>query len=328
MKIKRREFLAGTLAGMGGMILPHHLKAAPEAAEADPKFHNPYEITTLGKTKIKLSRVGIGTGMRGGNRQSNHTRMGKEKLEKLLRTAYERGIRWFDLADLYGTHPYLIPALKKIPRKNFAIVSKIWFRRGGIPEAQRPNADIVVARFLKELKTDHLDLVLLHCVTSEKWPKELEKQMNILAALKKKGLIRAHGVSCHSLPALKAAADCPWVDSVHARFNPYATKMDAPPAQVIPVLQKMHKAGKGVIGMKIVGEGLFGNAPDKKDLSIDFAFNLGCIDAMTVGFEKIAQIDDFAARVRKTPRRKAPPPLPNKDLAWFEDTSSLNRFIT
>lgn len=324
MRIKRREFLAKTLSGMGGMFLASGCKTPPKNLL---NTHDPTEIVTLGQTGIKLSRVGLGTGMRGGNRQSNQTRLGKEKLYALLRGAYDRGICWFDLADLYGTHPYLLPALKGVPRDKIVIVSKIWFRPGGIPEEERPDANIAIQRFCQEIGTDYIDLVLLHCTTLETWPDKLEEQMNIMAQMKKKGIIRAHGVSCHSLEALQAAAHEPWVDSVHARINPYATKMDGPPAQVSLVLQKLRQQGKGVVGMKIIGEGQFSAHSEKIDLSIDYALNLGWVDTLLVGFEKIEEIEDFALRVRKTPRRTAPPPLPNLDQAWYEDTSHLSHLI-
>jgi aryl-alcohol dehydrogenase-like predicted oxidoreductase len=294
--MKRREFLVKSIAGMGGLLLgPGYISKAGQK----PTNFDPFERVQLGKTKIMVSRVGFGTGMRGGNRQSNQTRLGKEVFEGLLRASYERGVRLFDAADLYGTHPCLADALKKMPRKDYAIVSKIWWRRGGIPEPERPDADMVVERFLKELNTDYIDLVLLHCVTSEKWPDELSKQMESMDKLKKKGLIRAHGVSCHSLAALQACVKEPWVDSVHARINAYGASMDGPPEKVAPVLKALHEAGKGVIGMKLIGEGRFRDSDEKRDESVRYVLGLGCVDAMVVGFEKIEQVDDFAARVRK-----------------------------
>ncbi len=299
--MRRREFLAGSIAGAGSLLLATELTAAVKPV---PVTFDPYERVPLGKTKIKVTRVGFGTGMRGGNRQSNQTRMGKEKFEALLRAAYEDGVRLFDAADLYGTHPYLAGALKKMPRKDYTLVSKIWWRRGGIPEKERPDAGVVVERFLKELDTDYIDLILLHCVASEKWPEELSSYMEVLARLKKKGLIRAHGVSCHSLAALQAAAREPWVDSVHARINAYGTKMDGPPEEVAPVLQRLHRAGKGVIGMKLIGEGEFRNSDEKRDESVRYVLGLGCVDAMVVGFEKADEFYDFAARVRKVPARQ------------------------
>ena len=228
--------------------------------------------------------------------------MGPEKAEALIRGAYERGIRVFDLADLYGTHPFLLPALKEIPRDRLTIISKIWFQRGGIPEPERPDADVVIQRFLKEIGTDYLDLVLLHCVQSADWPAELRRQMDLMAGLKQKGIIRAHGVSCHSIPALEAAAREPWVDSVHTRINPYGMSMDGQPDDVVPVLKKIHAAGKGVVGMKIIGEGRLRNDEEKRDASARFVLGLGCVDILNIGFEKTDEIDDFAARVRKVPR--------------------------
>ena len=297
--ISRREFLSQGAAAAGALAVAPTFALAAESAAG--RF-DPFETVPLGRTGLKCSRVAMGTGVRGGMRQSNHTRMGREKCEALMRAAFERGVRVFDLADLYGTHPFVLSALRKIPRRDFNIITKIWFRPGGLPEKERPDADVVVERFLKEVGTDYLDLVLLHCVVSPKWPQELEKQMEIMAKLKQKGLIRGHGVSCHSLEALEAAAREPWVDSVHARINPYGAKMDGPVESVVAALRKISAAGKGVVGMKLIGEGDFRNSDEKRDESARFALRLGCVSVLNVGFEKVEEIDDFAARVRKVSR--------------------------
>jgi aryl-alcohol dehydrogenase-like predicted oxidoreductase len=295
-QIKRREFLKQSAMAVAGTIVAHQLHGAEESKLT--RF-DPFESVPLGKSKLKVTRLCMGTGVRGGGRQSNQTRMGKEKFTALIQGAYERGVRLFDLADLYGTHPYLIPALKGIRRSDYGIVSKIWFRPGGIPEAERPDADIVVQRFLKEIDTDYIDLVLLHCVESGKWPEELSKQMELLANLKQKGVVRALGVSCHSVAALEAAAAEQWVDSVHARINPYGMSMDAAPEVVVPVLKKIRSNGKAVIGMKLIGEGKLRSDEEKRDESIRFALTSGCVDVLNVGFEKVEEVDDLANRVRK-----------------------------
>ena len=299
MKLRRREFLAQAALGLGSALLAPQLLAETKPAA---QYFNPFERVTLGNTKLNVSRFCLGTGVRGGNRESNHTRMGKQKFEALIREAHDRGVQMFDLADLYGTHPFVIPALQGIERDQFQIATKIWFRTGGIPEKERPDADVVVERFLRELKTDYIDLVLLHCVESPKWPAELRKQMDLLAKLKEKGVIRAHGVSCHSLEALAACATEPWVDSVHTRINPYGVKMDGPADQVVPVLKKIHAAGKGVVGMKIIGEGEFRNSEEKRDASVKFVLGLGCVDVLNVGCESIAEVNDLAARVKRVER--------------------------
>ena len=303
MKIKRRQFLAKTALGVGAAFL-----GAPMLSRADaskPIFFDPYAPVSLGKTKLNFSRVILGTGMRGGPRASNQTRLGKEKFESLIRESFDRGVRGYDLADLYGSHPYIIPALKGIERDRFQVISKIWWNKGGIPEPERPDANIVVERFLKELNTDYIDLLLLHCVISAKWPEELRRQMDILSKLKDQGKVRALGVSCHSLAALEAAATEPWVESVHTRINPYGMSMDGSPEQVVPVLQKIHAAGKGVVGMKIIGEGRLRNDEEKRDASIKFALNLGCVDVLNVGCESIAEVEDLATRVRKVEQMRA-----------------------
>ncbi len=302
MPMKRREFLRRSAWAAGAIVVGC---SAPRTAQEKPKHFDPYGPVTLGRTKIKTSRCCLGTGMRGGNRQSDHTRMGKAKFEALIRESFDRGTRLFDLADLYGTHPYVIPALKGIQRDRFQIVSKIWFRGGGIPEKERPDADVVVERFLKEMGTDYIDLVLLHCVVSPKWNEELRKQMDIMAKLKDKGLIRAHGVSCHSLDALKVCVNEPWVDSVHARINPFKMSMDGAPEEVVPVLQEIHAAGKGVVGMKIIGEGRLSKDAEKRAESVRFVLDLGCVDVLNVGCESMTEVDDLAELIRKVPVAKA-----------------------
>jgi len=296
MKLRRREFIHRTALGVGGLIV-----AAPQAARAQAPAAqvDPYALVRLGRTPLTVSRFCLGTGMRGGNRESNHTRMGKQAFEALVRGSFDRGTRLFDLADLYGTHPYVIPALKGIARDRYQIVSKVWFMRGGLPEPERPDPDVVIPRFLKELQTDYIDLVLLHCVTSATWPEELRRQMDALSAMKEKGYIRALGVSCHSLGALQAAAREPWVESVHARINPYGMSMDGPPERVAPVLKDIHAAGKGVVGMKIMGEGRLRTDDERRDASVKYALTLGCVDVLNVGCESLAEVDDLAARVRR-----------------------------
>jgi len=299
MKVGRREFLRTTLAGAGGLVFAEPLRAAAPPRQT----WDPFEKVPLGRTRVKVSRVGFGTGMRGGGRQSNQTRLGKEVFEKLLVEAYDRGVRFFDMADMYGTHPFVASALSKYPRDSYALQTKIWVRPGGIPEKERPDADVCVERFLKELKTDYIDMVLIHCMTDRDWPEKQRKQMDILAKLKEKGLIRAHGISIHSFAALEAAAAEPWVDTFNVRINAYGANMDDKDVnRVAEVVKKAHAAGKGVVGMKLIGEGKFRNDDEKRDESAKFVLNTKAVAALAVGFEKIEEVDDYAARVKKTPK--------------------------
>lgn len=295
MKITRRRFIRTTIAGATGIALNSSLLANKIVKYTAP---DPFELVPLGKTGIKVSLISAGTGAHGGNRQSNMTRLGKEKFEFLLNWALERGVRFFDCADTYGTHPYIANAFKPVPRDKYVLSSKIWLHEGGIPEQERPNADVVVNRFLKEFNTDYIDIIILHCLTSSDWPKKFEKQMEILTKLKEKGIIRAHGVSVHSLDAMKACLNNPWVDTVHARINAYGTAMDnKDPDIVAEVVKKLHDEGKGIIGMKLIGNGTFKNEPEKIDNSIKYVMGLGAVDTLAVGFEQPGEIDNFATRL-------------------------------
>lgn len=295
MKIPRREFIGKSAAGLGGLLLGSRLLALAD----EPITFGAYERVDLGKTGLKPTRLCMGTGVRAWQRESKQTRLGREQFEELIASAYEHGVRMFDLADLYGSHSYLMPALKGKPRQDYLIASKIWWNEGGIPDPERPKAATVLQRFLKEINTDHLDILLLHCVTSPNWPNELRTYMDDLSKLKEKGLIRALGVSCHSLEALESAANEPCVEVVYARINHTGTSMDAKPDKVVPVLKKIHAAGKGVVGMKLIGEGKFRNSDESRNESVKFVLGLGCVDVLNVGFEKTSEIEDFAARIKR-----------------------------
>jgi len=220
--MKRREFLARSVAGLGSIFLTSRFALGQEQGR---QFYDPYEIVELGQTGIKVSLLGFGTGMNGWDRQSNQTRLGEEKFTALIRACAERGITLLDSADMYGSHPYLVPAMKDIPREKYVIVSKMWLNRRGLDGESR-DPKVLIWRFLKELQTDYIDLLQFHCISEGEWNTELSDAMTDLDNFKKKGLIRAHGLSCHSLRALKTAAEEPWVDAVHARINAYGDQMD------------------------------------------------------------------------------------------------------
>ena len=297
--ITRRQFVTTTLAaGTGSVLLGKTAFGFP--LKTAPPFADPFQIVTLGKSGIKSTLLGMGTGFSGYNRSSNITRAGVA--ESIIRQAYEKGIRFFDCADSYGTHPFTAAALRGVSRESYTLSTKMWIGPGGIPDTDRPDADVVIDRFRKELKTDYLDMVQIHCMTDARWIDKQKKQMDILETLKAKKIIRAHGVSVHSLEAMEAAADSPWVDVIHVRINPFGEVMDKnDPSKIIPVIEKLHKAGKGVIGMKLIGNGNFKNDSEKIDASLKYVLGLGTVNMIIVGFELPEQIDNYIGRIKKVP---------------------------
>ncbi len=298
-QFSRRKFIAAT-AGAATYLGTHSARAATQPP-APPQV-------PLGKTGITLSRVAQGTGMHGGKRQSNHTRMGFQKLGNLLRHSFDRGITFFDMADLYGTHIYFRDAMKGIDRDRYSILTKIWWRYDGKTEPKaepwrKKVCSATLERFRHELVTDYIDIVLLHCMQTPEWPKQLEPYMDAMNEAKEKGLIKAVGVSCHNFEALKVAAEHPWVDVVLARINPVGVKakMDASTDEVVKTLRRMKQNGKAVIGMKILGEG---KLVDQKDKCIRFAQELGLLDAMTIGFEQPSHVDEILHLLNKYPASK------------------------
>jgi aryl-alcohol dehydrogenase-like predicted oxidoreductase len=302
-EMHRRRFLA-TSAGVAaclGSAAP--ARADAPAAPATPARPPAPPRVPLGRTGITLSRLAMGTGVHGGNRQSNQSRMGFERLVALFRHAYDRGITFFDLADLYGTHLYFREALRHIPRDRITILTKLWWRYDGGTEPQaesyrRRVAATTLERFRHELATDHLDIVLLHCVEAANWDHQLQPYMEALSEAKRNRQVRAVGVSCHNLAALNRAADVPWVDVVLSRINPRGVRMDGTPEQVTAALRRIKQHGKAVVGMKIFGEGELVN---QRDACMRYAQGLGLLDAMTIGFEAPAQIDDTLTLLARHP---------------------------
>src|SRR6266550_5901328 len=283
--MKRREFIVGAAYGVGAAWL-----GANGFAAALPRKFSAADTVTIGKTGIKTSRLAIGTGTVGVGHHSHQTSLGVKGLSELLLNGYDHGLRFFDAADSYGSHPHVAEALKHIPRDKVTVLTKTWAR-----DAAGTRADL--DRFRKELGTDYIDVCLMHCLTEGDWTEKFKGTMDVLSEAKEKGIIRAHGCSCHSIEALRAAAKSPWVEVDLVRINPIGSHMDADPATVVGVLREMKAAGKGVIGMKILGQG---DMRDRQDEALKYALSLDVLDAFTIGAESTAEQEDLIRRIGRT----------------------------
>jgi predicted aldo/keto reductase-like oxidoreductase len=149
-------------------------------------------------------------------------------------------------------------------------------------------------RFRRELSTDYIDILLLHAMMAPDWPERRKGAMAVLEEARQKGIVKTHGISCHSLEALKTAARTPWAQVNLVRINPAGVNMDAAPEAVIPVLRQMKAAGQGILGMKILGQGDLRNRVDE---CLRFAVGLDALDAFTVGIESRAELADLIKRI-------------------------------
>ena len=264
---------------------PHHLYAADKKKQAQ-------DVVTLGKSGLRVTRLAQGTGTSGVGKQSNQTRgLGERGLADLLLAGIDNGVHFWDLADQYGTHPHAKLALQSIKRDQVTILTKTH----ATSEAEM-RADL--DRFRRELGTDYLDIVLLHNMQSPAWPQEKAGAMAVLSEAKQKGIIRTHGVSCHTLGALKTAAETDWVEVDLARLNPIGASMDADPETVISVLRTMKQRGKGVIGMKILGAGQLRSRVDE---ALQFALAQDVLDCFTIGCQSPAELDDLMTQAIPPP---------------------------
>jgi 1-deoxyxylulose-5-phosphate synthase len=285
--MKRREFIVRAAQGLGAAWLASKGVLDAIAATSLPGKFNASDSVVLGKTGIKTSRLAMGTGTVGFGQHSNQTALGIDGLSKLLLHGYDQGLRFFDSADAYGSHPHVAEALKHVPRDKVTVLTKTWAR-----DAAGARADL--ERFRRELGTDYIDVCLMHCLTEGDWTERYRGVMDVLSEAKQKGTIRAHGCSCHSIEALRAAAKSPWVEVDLARINPIGAHMDADPQTVVGVLREMKAAGKGVIGMKVLGQGAL---RERQDEALKYALSLDVLDAFTIGAESKTEQDDLVRRI-------------------------------
>ena len=272
------------MAAAGALAMhkfPYHMLAGDQKKYAT-------DVVDLGATGLKVTRLAMGTGTNGVGGSSNQTRkLGVKGVGELLQMAYDNGVLLWDSADQYGSHPHLKEALQYVPREKVTILTKTH-----ATTAKEMKADL--DRFRREIGTDYLDIILLHCMMREDWPEHKKAAMEVLAQAREDGIVRSHGVSCHTLPALKAAADSDWVQVNLARFNPQGVAMDADVETVRPVLQKMKDRGAGIIGMKILGAG---RLTDRVDKCLQFALAQEFIDCFTIGHENAEQFQDMVKRI-------------------------------
>jgi aryl-alcohol dehydrogenase-like predicted oxidoreductase len=280
--MNRRDFLTRTAgAAIALDRFPHHLFASTTAKQASDRIQ-------LGPMKVELSRLAMGTGTNGSGGSSNQTKkLGLSGLADLFRAAHDQGVTFWDSADQYGTHPHVKEALKSVPRDKVTILSKT---HASTEKEMRADLD----RFRREIGTDYIDILLLHCMLDGDWPERKKGAMAVISEAREKGIVRTHGTSCHTLEALKTAARTPWVQVDLARINSAQVAMDADPQTVIGVLRQMKAAGKGVIGMKILGAGKLRN---KVDESLQFALALDCVDCFTIGSESRAEMLDLVKKI-------------------------------
>jgi aryl-alcohol dehydrogenase-like predicted oxidoreductase len=283
----RRDFLkttvaAGTIAGVANLPL----QAARSSAT---------DWVTLGKSNVKVTRLAFGTGTMSGRVQRN---LGQEDFTRLVRYAYDNGIRFFETAESYsGMHEMLGIALKGIPRDNYRLMTKLTTRNGVDPMQK-------IDELRKAANTEYFDIALLHWQHLASWPTDsLRWQEGILEAEHKKAVV-SHGASVHGLPALRQFPGNQWLDIAMIRMNHTGAKMDGEDfthgpgnvSEVVEHVQQVHQQGMGVISMKLVGEGTFTNREDRQK-AMRFAFRHAGVDAVTVGYKNTAEIDEAIQNV-------------------------------
>lgn len=291
-RLDRRGFIGRSAAFIGAAVF------APAAARAGSAPATATDTVPLGKTGVKICRLGFGTGSTGGSVQRGLT---QEGFSRLMRYAYDRGVTYIDTADNYRTHQMIREAIKGLPRERLFIQTKMPWQKPPFVEAPLKELD----RYRQELGVDYIDSVLIHCATTATWADDLKRMMDAFSEAKERKVIRLKGVSCHGLPALTRAAAEDWVDVHLARINPQGHHMDGANgtwkeagdfAAAMPQIREMHRKGRGVIGMKLIGNGDF-TSPQDREKAIRYAMTCGFVDAIVIGFASPAEVDEAIVRM-------------------------------
>ena len=287
-KFTRRDFLRTGLTGAavvsGGLSL----------LQAESNLPAKVDMVDLGKTGLRVSRLAMGMGTDGWNHQSNQTRIGLEKFKLMVQAGFDRGIRFLDTADTYGSHIFVKEAIKMLPREQLTVMTKIWTENLDWHPLQ-PVAQ-TIERIRQELQTDYLDIVMLHCMTKANWTEDKKRFMDDLSEAKAKGLIKKIGFTAHDYNALQNGISHDWPDVVLARINNKEKRMDATPEKILALLDLAASKGKGVLGMKIFGGGELVKEEERTE-SLKFVVNSRKLHAMTIGFQDAAQVHDTVDRL-------------------------------
>jgi len=293
-KINRRRFIENSAKGVAGAVVA---TAGISGISCSSKNYAEIDLVDFGETGMKVPRLALGTGSGGWKHSSNQKRMGEKNFLKMARHAYDRGVRFLETADMYGTHEFVGKALSEVEREKVTVLTKVmvyqhqdWYS----PEPFQKSID----RFRKELNTDYIDILLLHCMVNDEWPDEYKRYMDDFMEAKEKGIIKKVGLSCHDFAAMEVAAKSDWPDILLARINYGGAKMDGPPKNVMPVLKDAKDSGKGVIGMKIFGCGDLVQE-EQREKSLKYVINSNNVHCMTIGMESIEQVDDTIERVMR-----------------------------
>jgi predicted aldo/keto reductase-like oxidoreductase len=285
---RRRFILTG---GITGAVVA---SGALTSMMAESNIPASVDTVELGKTGLKVTRLAMGMGTNGWNHQSNQTRIGLDKFKLMVKAGFDRGIRFLDTADTYGSHPFAKEALRLMPREQMTVMTKIWTENLDWHPLQP--VDQTIERMLQELGTDYLDIVLLHCMTKANWTDEKKRFMDGLSEAKSRGLIKKVGFSAHDFGALESGVNHEWPDIVLARINNKQIRMDGEPEKILSLLDIAGSKGKGVLGMKIFGCG--GLVKEEERMaSLNYVIKSNKVHAMTIGFEDATQVHDTVDRL-------------------------------
>ncbi|NPV79451.1 MAG: aldo/keto reductase [Firmicutes bacterium] len=224
----------------------------------------------LGRSGLKVSEMCLGI-LPMGPLQAN---IPEPEGAAIIRKAIESGINFLDTAETYRTYSYIKRALKGY-RGEVIIATKS-------PAALYLDMEKSVQLALDVLGRDYIDIFLLHAARTG--PEVLDKRRGALECLldqKQKGVIRAVGISTHSIATVRRAARCPEIDVIFPLINRTGTGIiDGTVGEMIAAIGEAADSGKGVYAMKALAGG---HLVSDIEGAIDFVRKIRGVSSVAVG---------------------------------------------
>ncbi|MFB0567065.1 MAG: aldo/keto reductase [Candidatus Bathyarchaeia archaeon] len=245
-------------------------------------------MVNLGGTGLKVSKLGFGTFDFG----VSSLNISPEEGGRILVESYKLGVNFWDTSEDYGSHPHVASALKRVPRKEVVISTKTNAKSGEEAKESFKSS-------LKELNTDYVDIFLLHSVKSD-WIDGCHQVLKELNDLKATGIVKAIGLSTHSVTVVREASKFEEVDvlmticckadqAMISKFRERIPLEDGSIEEMFHAIKLAHSSGKGVIAMKVLGT----SAPPlvrNYQSSIKSIAQLDFVDTMVIGMRSLDEV--------------------------------------
>ncbi|SMC59276.1 aldo/keto reductase [Sporomusa malonica] len=234
------------------------------------------EYRTLGRTGLNVSRLCFG-GLTIGPLQSNRP---LAEGAAVIRSAFDAGVNFIDTAELYRTYPYIRESLVGA-KQDVIVASKSY-------AYTYEDMRLSVETACREINRDYIDLFLLHEQSSRMTLKGHAEALAYLCDAKRQGIIRATGISTHTIDVVRAAALIEEIDVIHPIINIKGIGItDGTAEEMLTAIRFAADCGKGIYAMKALGGGHLNTMAEQ---AFSWVLAQSGITSIAVGMQTIDEV--------------------------------------